>query len=120
MATAPVSEVLSRAPKVESVRPDDARAGADYQRVEAEGRAYFLQRLSPASDWIMRVTGDHVHRPYLVWRAGIMDKAPSCVDHTVVADRSEVKCTLPPRFLSAGNPAVVVRQLGSPDGWRRG
>jgi hypothetical protein len=33
----------------------------------------------------MRVTGDHVHRPYLAWRAGIMDKAPSCIDHTVVA-----------------------------------
>ena len=33
----------------------------------------------------MRVTGDHVHRPYLVWRAGIMDRAPGCIDHTVVA-----------------------------------
>jgi hypothetical protein len=51
----------------------------------ADGQAYFLKRLSPATDWIMRVTGDHVHRPYLVWRAGIMDKAPGCIDHTVVA-----------------------------------
>ena len=85
MATGPVSEVLARATARESVRPDDARAGADYQRVVADGEAYFLKRLSPATDWIMRVTGDHVHRPYLVWRAGIMDKAPSCIDHTVVA-----------------------------------
>ena len=51
----------------------------------AWGRAYFLKRLSPATDWIMRATGDHVHRPYLVWRAGIMAKAPGCIDHTVVA-----------------------------------
>ena len=85
MGTGPVAEVLARATWCESVRPDDARAGADYQRVVADGRAYFLKRLSPATDWIMRVTGDHVHRPYLVWRAGIMDKAPSCIDHTVVA-----------------------------------
>ena len=37
----------------------------------------------------MRASGDHVHRPYQVWRAGILDQAPGCIDHTVVAmDRS--------------------------------
>ena len=85
VATGLVTEVLARATRRESVRPDDARAGADYQRVVADGQAYFVKRLSPATDWIMRVTGDNMHRPYLVWRAGIMDKAPSCIDHTVVA-----------------------------------
>jgi hypothetical protein len=84
-ASGPVAEVLARAARRESVQPDDARAGADYQRLMADGRAYFLKRLSPATDWIMRVTGDRVHRPYLVWRAGIMDKVPGCIDHTVVA-----------------------------------
>ena len=33
----------------------------------------------------MRVTGDHVHRPYLVWRSGMMARSPGCIDHTVVA-----------------------------------
>ena len=56
-----------------------------FERVTVDGTAYFVKRLSPASDWIMRVTGDQVHRPYLVWRAGIMDRAPACIDHTVVA-----------------------------------
>jgi acetyltransferase-like isoleucine patch superfamily enzyme len=41
-------------------------------------------------------------------------------DHTVVAARSVVRGTLPPRVLAAGNPAVVVKQLDIPDGWRRG
>jgi len=85
VATGPVTEILARATTREAVRPDDARAGADYQRVVADGQGYFLKRLSPATDWIMRVTGDHVHRPYLVWRAGIMAKAPRWIDHTVVA-----------------------------------
>jgi hypothetical protein len=85
MTTGPVTGVLAGATSVEDVRPSDARAGADYQRVTAGGRAYFLKRLSPSTDWIMRVTGDHVHRPYLIWQAGIMDKAPACIDHTVVA-----------------------------------
>jgi Phosphotransferase enzyme family len=84
-AAGPVRELLARAASRQSVRPDDARAGATYDRVTIGGDAYFVKRLSPASDWIMRVTGDHVHRPYLVWRAGIMARAPRCIDHTVVA-----------------------------------
>jgi len=35
MSTGPVSEVLARATALETVRPADARAGADYQRIEA-------------------------------------------------------------------------------------
>jgi hypothetical protein len=84
-AVGPVREFLARAVSRESVLPDDARAGASYERVNVGGDAYFVKRLSPASDWIMRVTGDRVHRPYLVWQAGIMDRAPACIDHTVVA-----------------------------------
>jgi len=41
-------------------------------------------------------------------------------DHTVVAARSVVRSTLPPRVLAAGNPAKVVKQLDIPEGWRRG
>jgi len=80
-----VRELLTRASSRQRVQPSDARAGAAYERVTVDGDAYFLKRLSPASDWIMRVTGDHVHRPYLVWRAGIMDGVPGCIDHAVVA-----------------------------------
>jgi hypothetical protein len=44
-----------------------------------------LKRLSPATDWIMRISGDRVHRPYRIWQTGIMDRVPACIDHTVVA-----------------------------------
>lgn len=85
VASGAVSAVLARAAAREILRPSDGKAGADYERVVADGRSYFLKRLSPATDWIMRATGDHVHRPYLVWQAGIMDKVPASIDHTVVA-----------------------------------
>ena len=84
-ASGTVRELLAGAASRERVRPADARAGATYELITIAGDAYFMKRLSPASDWVMRVTGDHVHRPYLVWRAGIMDRAPDCIDHTVVA-----------------------------------
>ena len=78
-------ELLARASSRQQILPADARAGAAYERVTVDGMACFVKRLSPASDWIMRVTGDQVHRPHLVWQAGIMDRAPGCIDHTVVA-----------------------------------
>jgi len=80
-----VDEMLSRASSRTVVEPGDARSGSIFERVVIDGAGYFLKRLSPASDWIMRVTGDDVHRPYLVWRAGIMDQVPVCIDHAVVA-----------------------------------
>ena len=80
-----VRELLARASWRDSVVATDGRSGALYERVAVDGTAYFVKRLSAASDWVMRVTGDHVHRPYLAWQAGIMDRAPGCIDHTVVA-----------------------------------
>ena len=59
----PARELLARAASRQSVPPGDGRSGAAFERV----------------------TGDHVHRPYLAWQAGIMDRAPGCLDHTVVA-----------------------------------
>ncbi|MGH9003723.1 MAG: aminoglycoside phosphotransferase, partial [Acidimicrobiia bacterium] len=85
MVAGPVESLLARASSRVPLRSGDARSGSEFERVEIDGERYFLKRLSPASDWIMRVTGDHVHRPYLIWRAGIMDQAPACIDHTVVA-----------------------------------
>src|SRR5579864_3617345 len=81
----PVSELLDRASLREPVYPGDGRSGSVFERVTIDGQRFFLKRLSPASDWIMRVTGDQVHRPFLVWQAGIMDRAPACIDHTVIA-----------------------------------
>jgi hypothetical protein len=78
-------ELLARASSRTEVRPSDGKAGAQYERVLISGESYFVKRLSPASDWLMRVTGDHVHRPYLAWQSGIMARTPDSIDHTVVA-----------------------------------
>jgi phosphotransferase family enzyme len=83
--TESAQELLARASSRVEVRPGDGRSGSRYEQVRVDGEAYFVKRLSPASDWIMRVTGDHVHRPYLVWQAGIMGQAPASIDHTMVA-----------------------------------
>ena len=80
-----VDDLLARASSRLEVSPGDGKSGSAFERVEVDGDRYFVKRLSPRTDWIMRATGDHVHRPYLIWKAGIMGRAPACIDHTVVA-----------------------------------
>jgi len=80
-----VGTLLARASSRTEVRPGDGRSGSRYEQAQIDGQPYFVKSLSPASDWLMRVTGDHVHRPYLVWQSGIMTRAPASIDHTVVA-----------------------------------
>src|ERR1700756_1398141 len=85
IAVGSAQDLLARASSRNRVEPADARAGAGFERVTADGESFFVKRLSASSDWIMRIAGDHVHRPYLIWRSGLMDQAPGLIDHTVVA-----------------------------------
>ena len=85
MSAGPVSDLLAAASTREVVNPGDGKSGSTFERLVVGGDRYFLKRLSPRADWIMRVTGDRIHRPFQVWRAGIMDRAPASIDHTVVA-----------------------------------
>lgn len=77
-------ELLAGASERIVVDPDDGKSGSRFERVVIDGERYFAKSLSYASDWIMRVTGDHDHRPFLIWQAGLMDGAPPEIDHTVV------------------------------------
>jgi hypothetical protein len=85
VASNAVSQLLATASWREVVSPADGKSTSAFEQVHIDGRRYFLKRLSPATDWIMRASGDHVHRPYLAWTAGIMDRVPACIDHAVVA-----------------------------------
>jgi hypothetical protein len=71
------------------------KAGARYERVVIDGEPYFVKRLSPASDWIMRVTGDHVHRPYLAWRSGPWTGHPPASTTLRLPCRSAAPATTP-------------------------
>ena len=78
-------ELLAQASSRQRVEPADARAGAVFERVTVGAESFFVKRLSPSSDWIMRIAGDHAHRAYLIWQSGLMDQGPDLIDHTVVA-----------------------------------
>ena len=64
-----------------ALQPIDGKSGAAFDR--ADGR--FVKRISRATDWAMRVTGDRVLRPYVAWRAGLLDQLPTGIDHAVLS-----------------------------------
>jgi aminoglycoside phosphotransferase (APT) family kinase protein len=80
-----VQDLLARATSREVVRRGDGKSGSVFEVAVVDGERYFVKRLSSASDWLMRITGDEVHRPFLVWQHGVMAAAPACIDPTVVA-----------------------------------
>ncbi len=67
-----------------TVRPDDARSGATFELLDLDGAPRFLKVLSHEADWVMRVTGNTDHWELKVWRAGLLDRYPTSIDHTTV------------------------------------
>ena len=79
-----VEELLAGATRRESMLAGDSKSGARFERVTIDGEPHVLKYLHVDDDWIMRSTGDLACRPVTVWRTGILDRVPSCIDHGVV------------------------------------
>jgi hypothetical protein len=78
---ASVDELLEGAVRHGGHRPDDARSGAEFERVEIDGQPCVVKYVHPDHDFTMRVSGDLGCRPLRVWAAGLMDLAPDLIDH---------------------------------------
>lgn len=65
------------------------KSGALLERVVIDGEPFVLKHIDTANDWIMRQIGDLVGFPITVWEAGVLDLAPSCIDHAYVGAARE-------------------------------
>jgi len=80
-----IDELLSGVTWREPLVADDGKSGNTLERVEIDGTRYVVKHQSVEADWIMRVTGDRVFWPHVLWRGGLFDQVPACIDHAVVA-----------------------------------
>lgn len=62
----------------------DGKSGSTFERVEIGGQVCFLKSLTYAADWITRIIGDRDFWPFQVWKEGVMDRAPGCIDHATI------------------------------------
>lgn len=81
---ASVEELLAGATSREPLRPSDGKSETLFERVVIRGECYVVKHLHCDADWIARVTGDLTCRPLQVWRSGILDRLPTCIDHATV------------------------------------
>lgn len=79
-----LDELVAGATDRVEVRSSDARSGAHFERLRVDGEPCFLKVLSAQDDWIMRVTGNTTNWEFQVWRAGIYQQFPDCIDHTIL------------------------------------
>jgi len=84
LVAASVDELLAGAQRLGAHRPDDARSGARFERVEVDGEPCIVKYLHPEYDFTMRVSGDVGCRPRRVWEAGLMDVAADLIDHATL------------------------------------
>ncbi|HEY3702703.1 MAG TPA: phosphotransferase [Acidimicrobiales bacterium] len=81
---ASIDELLQGATERRPMTASDSKSGARFERVWIDGRPHVVKHLHVDDDWIMRATGDLGCRPVQVWRSGILDQLPPCIDHAVV------------------------------------
>jgi hypothetical protein len=79
-----VDALLAGATSREPMKTADSLSSASFERVVIDGQPYVAKHLSIGSDWIMRATGDVACRPLWVWRTGILDALPDCLDPLIV------------------------------------
>lgn len=67
----------------------DGLSEVSLERIVASGpdgtRSFVLKRFAPASDWVMRATGDTHGRAAQVWLSGLLDHVPASIEHAMVA-----------------------------------
>ncbi len=83
-----IEELLAGAEARQPMQTADSKSGARFERVTIGGRPHVVKYLHVDDDWIMRSSGDVGCRPLLVWRSGLLDRVPDCIDHTVVGAAS--------------------------------
>lgn len=67
----------------------DGKSGATLERVVLDGEPYVLKHFDPATDWLLRASGDVGCRSVALWGLGLYDAMPYCIDHTVVGAARE-------------------------------
>ena len=80
-----IDELTAGATDRRPIRTSDAKSGADFELLNIDGYRRFLKVLDAKSDWIMRVTGNTDHWEHKVWRAGLYQRFPDAIDHTIIA-----------------------------------
>ena len=80
-----VDELLHGVTAREPLLQSDGKSGAHLERVVLDGRPYVVKHLDLGEDWTMRALGDLGCKTLQLWRSGLLDLLPACINQPIVA-----------------------------------
>lgn len=84
MTAAPVRELLSRATTREPLTGGDGKSDARLERVTVDGQTLVVKHVDLRRDWLARASSERRCRHALLWRSGMLDELPGCLDHVTI------------------------------------
>jgi hypothetical protein len=78
-------ELLAGVTEREALQHNDSKSGAPMERVKIDGAWFVTKWLDLRGDWTMRAVGDLGCKTLQLWRAGLLDALPDCIDQPIVA-----------------------------------
>ena len=96
-----VDELIARATDITSI--DSAgKSGARLDRVTIDGEPHVVKYLDPSVDWTIRAAGVDGSATLELWRRGILERLPDCINQPIVAVAHE-----------RGVTVLLMRDVGS-------
>jgi hypothetical protein len=86
----------------------DSLSGSPFESLRVGDEQFVIKHLSADTDWLMRALRDGVDGEppyaYRLWRTGILDRMPDCIDHAIVGMSYDE---------DGGGLAVVMRDIAT-------
>ena len=80
----------------------DSLSGSRFERVTVDGQPCVVKYLGYEHDWLARALGDRDCWALTMWRTGLLDALPDCIDHTILGVAREAD----------GTVALLMRDVG--------
>ena len=102
---ASIDELLARASSRGTMdKHEDSLSGSGFERAVVDGVDCVVKHAGYSVDWLARALGDTDCFALTVWRTGLMDALPGCIDHTVLGMA---------RDGSTGTVSILMRDVGA-------
>jgi hypothetical protein len=80
-----VEELIAGATERTPLVADDGKSGAQLEWVVIDGERFVVKTLDLRTDWTMRAAGDLGGNVLTMWRRGLFERMPECINQPIVA-----------------------------------
>jgi hypothetical protein len=101
---AALADLLASATERAPLADAPGKSGAAMERLVIDGQPYMLKRLDLDQDWTLRASGCLDGPPLELWRRGILDRLPDCINQPIVAVARPVAAGSAPDGTAPVNP----------------